>query len=213
MKPATLRRTRDDLFPSGPGLAYVRLVDVPDQTTTTLNAEFLRHRAMIARYLRARGAGESAEDLIQELWMKVAAMPADADVADPASYLFRMAHNLMLDRHRAERRRADRDQHYHMVSDLTGSAHDPAPAPDRALIAKQRLAEVDHILTSLGPRTDYIFRRHRVEEVPQRDIAVELGITLSAVEKHLQKAYRAVRAVADSSVGRSVGEGVAHNRG
>jgi hypothetical protein len=101
MKPAALRRTRDDLFPSGPGLAYVRLVDVPDQTTTTLNAEFLRHRAMIARYLRARGAGESAEDLIQELWMKVAAMPADADVADPASYLFRMAHNLMLDRHRA----------------------------------------------------------------------------------------------------------------
>jgi RNA polymerase sigma-70 factor (ECF subfamily) len=177
-------------------------VDVSNQTATTLTAEFLRHRAMIARYLRARGAGESAEDLLQELWVKVVAVPIEADVADPVSYLFRMAHNLMLDRHRTERRRGDREHRYHMVSDLTGAAHDPAPAPDRVLIAKQRLAEVERVLTSLGPRTDYIFRRHRLDEVPQRDIAAELGITLSAVEKHLQKAYRAVRAVADPLGGR-----------
>jgi RNA polymerase sigma-70 factor (ECF subfamily) len=168
---------------------------------------------MIARYLRARGAGETAEDLVQELWMKVAVLPADADVADPASYLFRMAHNLMLDRHRAERRRADRDHHYHAVSDLTGAAHDPSPAPDRMLIAKQRLAEVDRVLKSLGARTDYIFRRHRVDEVPQREIAAELGITLSAVEKHLQKAYRAVRAVADLSTDVMAGEGIVRDRG
>jgi RNA polymerase sigma-70 factor (ECF subfamily) len=152
---------------------------------------------MIMRYLRARGAGELTEDLLQELWMKVAAMPVDADVADPTSYLFRMAHNLMLDRHRAGRRRADRDHQYHAISDLTSAGHDPSPSPDRALIAKQQLAEVNRVLKSLGERTDYIFRRHRVEEVPQREIAAELGITLSAVEKHLQKAYRAVRTVAD----------------
>jgi RNA polymerase sigma-70 factor (ECF subfamily) len=50
------------------------------------------------------------------------------------------------------------------------------------------------VLRSLGERTDYIFRRHRVEGIPQRDIAAELGISLSAVEKHLQRAYRAVQA-------------------
>jgi RNA polymerase sigma-70 factor (ECF subfamily) len=140
-------------------------------------------------------------------------MPAQTEVADPTSYLFRMAHNLMLDRHRAGRRRADRDHQYHAISDLTGAGHDPSPLPDQALIAKQRLAEVDRVLRSLGERTDYIFRRHRVDEVPQREIASELGITLSAVEKHLQKAYRAVRAVADPSIATIAGEGAARDRG
>jgi RNA polymerase sigma factor (sigma-70 family) len=199
-------QSRDGLFPSVPRLPYVRLVDISDQAAGVVSAEFLRNRDMIARYLRARGAGEHAEDLLQELWIKVAAMPAEIDVADPTSYLFRMAHNLMLDRHRAGRRRSDRDHQYHAISDLTGAGHDPSPLPDRALIAKQRLAEIDRVLKSLGERTDYIFRRHRVDEVPQREIASELGITLSAVEKHLQKAYRAVRAVADRPVGTSVEE-------
>lgn len=197
---AAARRTCDGLFPSVPRLPYVRLVDMSDQAVGMVSAEFLRNRAMIARYLRARGAGEQAEDLLQELWIKITAMPAQGEVSDPASYLFRMAHNLMLDRHRAGRRSADRDHQYHAMSDLTGAGHDPAPSPDRVLIAKQQLAEVDRVLKSLGTRTDYIFRRHRVEEVPQREIAAELGITVSAVEKHLQKAYRAVRGVADRSV-------------
>jgi RNA polymerase sigma-70 factor (ECF subfamily) len=205
MNPAALQ-SRDGLFPSMPCLPYVRLVDISDQAVRMIGAEFLRNRAMIARYLRARGAGELTDDLLQELWMKVAAMPVDADVTDPTSYLFRMAHNLMLDRHRAGRRRADRDHQYHAISDLTGAGHDPSPSPDRALIAKQQLAEVDRVLKSLGERTDYIFRRHRVDEVPQREIASELGITLSAVEKHLQKAYRAVRAVADRPTGMSAEE-------
>jgi RNA polymerase sigma-70 factor (ECF subfamily) len=43
-----------------------------------------------------------------------------------------------------------------------------------------------------GERTDHIFRRHRVEGASQKEIAKELGISLSAVEKHLQKAYRAL---------------------
>jgi DNA-directed RNA polymerase specialized sigma24 family protein len=44
----------------------------------------------------------------------------------------------------------------------------------------------------LGDRTDLVFRRYRVEGRSQKEIAAELGISLSAVEKHLQKAYRAL---------------------
>lgn len=212
MRPAVFSRTCDGLFPSALRVSYVRIVSGSDQAAARLDAEFLRNRAKIARYLSARGAGESVEDLLQELWFKVAAISTDADVTDPTSYLFRMAHNLMLDRHRTERRRADRDHHYHGVSDLTGAGHDPSPAPDRALIAKQQLAEVERVLKSLGPRTDFIFRRHRVEEVPQREIAAELGITVSAVEKHLQKAYRAVRTIAGIASGTVAGKGAARDR-
>ena len=167
---------------------------------TSLAQTFMANQAPLLRYLRARGAGEEAEDCLQELWIKAQAGD-DGAVSDPLSYLYRMAHNLMLDRRRTALRRSDREQSYH--SDVLGgdAGADDAPAAERIVIAKQKLREIDRVLAALGSRTEYIFRRHRVDEVAQRDIASELGITISAIEKHLQKAYRAVaaaqRAIAD----------------
>jgi RNA polymerase sigma-70 factor (ECF subfamily) len=50
-------------------------------------------------------------------------------------------------------------------------------------------------LRALPERTAFIFRQYRVEGASQKAIADELGISLSAVEKHLQRAYKAVLAV------------------
>lgn len=152
----------------------------------TLGEAFMDQRPALLRFLRARGAGEDAEDMIQELWLKLeAASAVQAD--DALAYLYRMAHNLMLDRRRAAVRRRLREENYQG----TGVADD-TPDAEQALLARDRLRHVDRALAALGRRTDYIFRRHRVDGIPQRDIAAELGVTLSAVEKHLQKAYRAL---------------------
>jgi len=94
----------------------------------------------------------------------------------------------MLDRRRAAVRRRLREENY---QESVGET-DETPNAEHVLLARERLRRIDQVLATLGPRTDHIFRRHRVEGIPQRDIAAELGITLSAVEKHLQKAYRAV---------------------
>jgi RNA polymerase sigma-70 factor (ECF subfamily) len=161
---------------------------------------FMANQAPLLRYLRARGAGEDAEDCLQELWIR-AQVSDDEAVSDARAYLYRMAHNLMLDRHRTARRRQHREISYH--EDVRGGDGDADDAPDaeRILTARERLREIDGVLAELGVRTEYIFRRHRVDEIAQREIATELGITLSAIEKHLQKAYRAVaaaqRAIAD----------------
>lgn len=156
-----------------------------------LAASFMANRAALLRYLRARGAADEAEDLLQELWFKVGDV-SETIVVDSLAYLYRMAHNLMLDRHRAAVRRQTREQSFHR--DLGPGDADDAPRADRMLIARQQLEAVERTLRALGERTDHIFRRHRVEGMAQRDIAAELGISLSAVEKHLQKAYRAVAA-------------------
>lgn len=156
-----------------------------------LAASLMVHRAALLRYLRARGAGDEAEDLLQELWLKIGNV-ADIVVTDRLAYLYRMAHNLMLDRRRAAMRRQTREQSYH--HDVGPGDADDAPQAERTLIARQQLDRVERTLRALGERTDFIFRRHRVDGVAQRDIATELAISLSAVEKHLQKAYRAVAA-------------------
>lgn len=151
-----------------------------------LEAVFLDNRPALLRFLRARGAGEGAEDLLQELWIKASA-GASGPIAEPLAYLYRTANNLMLDRRRAELRGARRDAQWHETGDDTAAAESEV-----RLIARERLQTVEQTLAGLGERTDIIFRRYRLEGVSQRDIATEFGISLSAVEKHLQKAYRAL---------------------
>lgn len=154
-----------------------------------LEAVFLAHRAALLRFLLARGAGDAAEDLLQELWIKVSA--GGGPVANPLAYLYASANNLMLDRRRAERRRAGREDSW---SGAVGVADDISEAPDgdRMLVARERLVAAERTLAGLGERTESIFRRYRLDGRTQKDIAQELGISVSAVEKHLQKAYRAL---------------------
>lgn len=160
---------------------------------SALAQTFMASRPSLLRYLRARGAGDDAEDCLQDLWIRAQA-GVDHDVSDALAYLYRMAHNLMLDRLRASHRRQGREASYGKdVQGGEGDADDAPPA-ERILIGRERLRQIDRVLAGLGSRTEYIFRRHRVDEIGQREIAAELGITLSAVEKHLQKAYRAVAA-------------------
>lgn len=162
----------------------------PKMTTSGLEAVFMENRAALLRFLRARGAGEGAEDLLQEMWIKASA-GATGPIADPLAYLYRAANNLMLDRLRADLRGQRRDRDWYAVSDGELGISE-VPTGERVLIAREQLEAAEAALRELGERTDLVFRRFRIEGISQRDIADELGISLSAVEKHLQKAYRAL---------------------
>lgn len=163
-------------------------------TEGALAETFMIHRPALLRYLRARGAGGDADDLLQDMWIKLGSCNDYTTIRDQLAYLYRMAHNLMLDRRRSAMRRQGREQVYHGEVHGSDGMTDDAPGAERTLIARDRLRHIDLALSALGTRADFIFRRHRVEGIPQRQIAEELGITLSAVEKHLQRAYRAVSA-------------------
>lgn len=159
-----------------------------DEPVSGLEAVLLANRDRLLRFLRSRGAGEDAEDLLQELWIKVGGAPG-GPIAEPVSYLFRAANNLLLDRRRAAMRSAARDTGW---SELASGPDAQPPDGERMLIARERLARTEAVLDALGERTALIFRQFRVDGVSQRQIAVNLGLSLSAVEKHLQKAYRAL---------------------
>lgn len=153
-----------------------------------LAAVLLAHRQNLLRFLRARGAADSAEDLLQDLWLKVEEHTA-RPISQPLPYLYRMAENLMRDRLRSETSGRQREREW------TNCAPDEAGnsvLSDRALIAQEQLENVEATLSALGERTSKIFHRFRLDGATQHQVATELGISLSAVEKHLQKAYRAL---------------------
>lgn len=154
--------------------------------TSGLQRVLENERPRLLRFLAARGAGDDAEDVLQDLWQKLSGAEA-RPVADPVSYLFRAAENVLRDRQRASLSRSRRQ---HEWQDLAAS--DAEPLGDRVLIARERLREAEATLLALGPRVGQIFRRYRLEGVGQAAIARELGVSLSSVEKDLQKAYRAL---------------------
>lgn len=156
-----------------------------------LESVFLLNRDKLLRFLAAHGAGDAAEDLLQELWIKVAAAQT-GPIAAPLSYLYRAANNLMLDRYRAERQSLKRDADWIEASGPAHAGISDAPSGERAAIARQSLDVADRALEATGARAALVFRRHRLDGVPQREIASELGVSLSTVESDLRKAYAAL---------------------
>lgn len=153
-----------------------------------LEGVLLANRDRLIGFLVARGAGEGAEDLFQELWMRLSGKPA-GPIGEPLSYLYRAANNLMLDRYRSARQADLRDQAWGDVSIKQ------EPAIDTALISRQQLAEADAAIDALGERAAGIFRSFRLEGKSQRVIAAEFGISLSTVESDLRKVYGALAAL------------------
>jgi RNA polymerase sigma factor (sigma-70 family) len=156
-----------------------------------LEGAFLAHRDRLRRFLLARGAGDDADDLLQEIWLKI----ADRDsgpVASPLSYLFRTADLLMIDRYRAARQARIRERDWTDVQGGAAPGVSDAPSVERHLIGREQARLVTQALDALPARAAAVFRRHRIDGIAQRDIANELGVSLSTVESDLRKAYLAL---------------------
>lgn len=169
-------------------------VDRATAVASGLEGIFLQHRAALLRFLRARGAGDASEDLLQDLWMRLRERDI-GPVSDPLPYLHRMANNLMLDRYRSSIRREKREQEWSGGGDM--AERSPEPSADDRLVAAERLERVRQELDGLGARVALVFRRFRLDGMGQKAIAEELGVSLTTVEKDLQKAYRALAKLKD----------------
>ena len=148
----------------------------------------LANRDRIVRFLTVRGAGDAAEDLFQDLWMRLTDRPT-GPIADPLPYIMRAANNLMLDRYRSARQSSLRDAAW------TEASSAQKPSAETALISREQLARVEQAITATGDRSARIFRRFRVDGLAQREIAVEMGVSLSTVEADLRRVYAALAAV------------------
>ena len=161
-----------------------------DISSGGIRAVFLDSRAILLRFLAARRATpDEAEDVLQDLFLRLETH-AVGPVAEPLPYLCRMADNLLIDRRRSAAARSVREDAWMNVQ--FGSEADDRPSAERLLISRERLAMTADALAKLPDRTVIIFRKFRIDGIPQREIAAELGISVSAVEKHLHKAYKAI---------------------
>ncbi len=161
-----------------------------------LKRTFLDLRPALTRYLLMRGLSqEDADDLIQDMYLKLESYQG-GPVGEPSAYLYRMAHNLLLDRRTTSpwARRIRREEEWSAGGTGVVSHIDLRPSAEEGLIARERLKVITNALRVLPERTRDIFWRFRIGGQTQKVIAGELGVSKSAVEKHLYRAYHIVAA-------------------
>ncbi|AHE52781.1 RNA polymerase sigma factor [Sphingomonas sanxanigenens] len=137
-----------------------------------------RLRDQIARMTRR----DDAEDLLHDAWIGITERQMQAQ--NSAALLARAAAHRGIDAYRRERRMGST-----LVAEPAADAiADRRPLQDEALIARHRLERLRSGVAQLSPRTREIFLMHRLDGRKYREIALELGISQSAVEKHIAKA-------------------------
>ena len=156
---------------------------------------YLIKRPNLVRFFAARLQSlAAAEDLAQDLYLKVVAVDPSTPVENPMALLYRMGSNLMLDRLRGERRTAARDDAWyrHRRVDIDGEDVVDEPEPEAAIAARQRLAKLGDAAEALPPQMGRAFRLHKFEGLSQAETARAMGISVSAVEKQLSAALKAL---------------------
>jgi RNA polymerase sigma-70 factor (ECF subfamily) len=154
---------------------------------------YLSKRDDLVRFFAARlRSMAAAEDLIQDLYVRVSNLEVAETVDNPSAYLYRLASNLMLDRMRSERRSVARDGAWIDTQrmDVGGESVADEPSPEQSALARQRLAQVIAAVAELPPKTRRAFELHKLEGLSQEETALALGVSRKTVEKQISTALQ-----------------------
>ena len=123
-------------------------------------------------------------------WLPAAASSyaPEIDRQTASAYIFRIAANLLHDRARREGIRTAYRQDLVADTETLVESRDP----ERVVAGQQAWSEIRRTLDALPERTRIIFVLFRIEGMARKDIAKHFGLSISAVEKHIAKAMRAL---------------------
>lgn len=162
-----------------------------------LLALYLERRPNLVRFFAARaGSAAAAEDLAQELYLKLAARDPGLTAESPTALLYRIAINLMLDRARGDARSAAREAAWRQTAHSSIDGEDVAGevAPDEAVASRQRLRQLVEAVAELPPQMQRAFRLHKLDGRSHAETAQAMGISVKSVEKHISAALKALTA-------------------
>jgi RNA polymerase sigma factor (sigma-70 family) len=144
-----------------------------------------RFRPVLYRYFRRRKLpARDIEDVTQEVFVRLSRRRGLAGMENISGYLFETAASVAIDYQRRANVRLNRahepyDDQLHAVADL---------GTDLVLEGKEALRLLWSGLLELPERTRNCFILARLEHMRHAEIAQRLGISVSAVEKHVVKA-------------------------
>lgn len=151
--------------------------------------EVLPHeRALLLKAQRLCGNCEDARDMVQDVFARMLATEGWAAITHPQAFMMRTLRNLAI-----ERMRRSKIVDFRQIVDAEhlGLADD-APGPQQIAEGREALEDFQQALDQLPERCRTVFVRRRIEEQTPRQIAAELNLSLSTLEKRLSRAIELI---------------------
>jgi RNA polymerase sigma-70 factor (ECF subfamily) len=157
----------------------------PESRTAAVSRLFREQNRVLVGYLTARLRSEQeATEVAQEAYVRLLQLPPLGTPSLSPAYLFKTARNLAIDRlrHRAVRSRVEAQAQ--QDEDL-GTAGAGADDPARQLVAREQAERLLAYLQELPLKCQHVFSLHRLEGVPQREVARRSGISERMVRRYV----------------------------
>lgn len=153
-----------------------------------------RYGPALRRHFQKRGAGQEADDLIQDVFLRLQSSAVAADIGNVERYLFRTANNVLANHFRHGH--ASRRLFEEGVDDLDWS---DGISPERVVMGRQAVVQLIAGLRSLPPRAREAFLFHRFDEMTYPAIAKQMGISVGGVEKLIIRALEHLGAAVEKT--------------
>jgi RNA polymerase sigma factor (sigma-70 family) len=145
--------------------------------------------SFLARSVRDR---DLAADLAQESCVRVLALQQSGTlVADPRALLYRIARNLVVDRHRRNAVRGTPLSSDEDAPDVEAVAAPSACQPEVAAMSAERVETLLAAVDALPPRCREAFVLYKFDGLSYGEIGQRMGISVRTVEMHLKHAMDA----------------------
>tara|TARA_R110002167_G_scaffold91458_1_gene246001 strand:+ start:44234 stop:44845 length:612 start_codon:yes stop_codon:yes gene_type:complete len=156
----------------------------------TLLEAFYEHRNNLFSYFaRKLLKPQDVDDLLQETFLEAFKSNSKIQISSPKGYLFVIARNLLSKRYKSEAKMRMDDFSEAVLEDLTT---DPSLV-DNDLHNTLKLESLVACLTALPTQSRKVFVYKKFHGMTQKQIASELGITISTVERHITIALLKIR--------------------
>lgn len=148
---------------------------------------FELHQAALRRFIsRFVQRNQDIDDVAQEAFMRAFRAEKTKPIEQPKSFLFRIAHNVAI---------TELTKKSHQIMDYMADIDESAVtwvdnSAEEQVMAEQQIGLHCEAVAQLPTQCRRVFLMRKVHGMSHREIAHQLGIAISTVEKHMSKGMR-----------------------
>lgn len=156
---------------------------VPTDSHALVSALYRQHHGWLQTWLRRRldDAGHAA-DLSQDTFLRILRARDPPRIQRPREYLSTIARGLLVDHYR---RRALEQAWLETIARLP---EPQVPSLEAQSLLMESLLRIDAMLDGLRPKVRQAFLMSQLEDLPYREIARRLGVSLRTVNHYMAEA-------------------------
>lgn len=153
-------------------------------TQAGFNQLYQEHHEWLVRWIARRTSGwDNAQDLAQDTFLRLLNRPVMPEqLSSPRAWLAKIAGNLAVD----QARRQILEKNY--LATLANVPEAEQPSPEEQWEMLGLLEQIDQLLNGLRPIEKTAFLMARLDGLSYREVAEQLNVSLSSVEKYIAKA-------------------------